>query len=148
MEETTMNKRAIVCLGVVLTVAALPSFGQYGSGGQTNRPEGRHERMGREQSVDDRVKHLTKELNLTEDQQAKVKSALEDEQRKISSLKQDSSLSREDRRTKFEEIRKNTSQQIRAILNEDQQKKYDELQSKRGNWREHGKGSRPPSDQL
>jgi Spy/CpxP family protein refolding chaperone len=103
--------------------------------------------MGTEQSVDDRVKHLTKELNLTEDQQAKIKSVLEDEQKKMSSLKQDSSLSREDRRTKFEEIRKNTSQQIRAILNEDQQKKYDELQSKRGNWREHRKGSTPPSDQ-
>src|SRR5690348_1827288 len=125
MEGMTMNKRAIVCLGVVLTVTALPSFGQYGSGGQTGHPEGRHERMGREQSADDRVKHLTKELNLTEDQQAKIKSVLEDEQKKMSSLKQDSSLSREDRRTKFEEIRKNTSQQIRTILNEDQQKKYD-----------------------
>ncbi len=144
-----MNKRAIVCLGVVLTVAALalPSFAQYGSGGRTGHPEGRHDRMGREQSVDDRVKHLTKELNLTEDQQAKIKSILEDEQKRMSSLKQDSSLSREDRHTKFEEIKKSTSQQIRVMLNEDQQKKYDELQSKHGNWKEHRKGSTPPSDQ-
>jgi len=142
-----MNKRGIVCLGIVLTVAAVPSFGQYGSGGQTGHPKGRHERMGREQSVDDRVKYLTKELNLTEEQRARIKSALEDEQKWMSSLKQDSPLSPEDRRAKFEEIKKDTSQQIRRILNKDQLKKYDELQSKHGNWREHRKSSTPPSDQ-
>jgi len=143
-----MNKRAIVYLGIVVTAAALalPSLAQYGGGGQVGHPEGRHGRMGKEQSVDDRLKHLTKELNLTEDQQSKVKSILGDEQKQLSALRQDSSLSQEDRRAKFEETKKNTSQQIRALLNEDQQKKYDELQSERGNWKEHRKGSTPPSD--
>ncbi len=143
-----MNKRAIVYLGVVVTVAALalPSVAQYSGGGQVGHPEGRHGRMGKEKSVDDRVRHLTKELNLTEDQQTKIKSILEDEHKQLSSLKQDSSLSQEDRHTKFEETKKNTSKQIRAILNEDQQKKYDELQSKRGSRKEHKKGSTPPSD--
>jgi periplasmic protein CpxP/Spy len=139
-----MNNRGILYLAVVVTVAALalPALAQYGAGRQAGHPEGRHGRMG----VDDRVKHLAKELNLTEDQQTKIKSILEDEHKQLSSLKQDTSLSPEERRTKFEEIRKNTSQQIRALLNEDQQKKYDELQTKRGNWKEHRKGSTPPSD--
>ncbi len=139
-----MNKRAMVYLGVVLAAAALtlPSFGQYGGGGWM----GRHGRADTRQSLDDQVKHLTKELNLSEDQQTKVKSILQDQQKQMSSLKQDSSLSPEDRRAKFEEIKKNASQQIRAVLNEEQQKKYDELQSKHGNWREHRKGSTRPSD--
>ncbi len=139
-----MNKRAIVYLAVVVTVAALalPSLAQYGGGGRAGHPEGGHGRMG----VDDRVKHLAKELNLTEDQQTKIKAILEDEHKQLSSLKQDTSLSPEERRTKFEETKKNTSQQIRALLNEDQQKKYDELHSKRGTWKEHRKGSTPPSD--
>src|SRR5262249_52118822 len=145
--ETRMNKRAIVYLGVVVTAAALalPSLAQYGGGGQVGHPEGRHGRMGHEHSVDDRGKHPTKELKLTEDQQSKAKTILEDQQKQLSALRQDSSLSQEDRHAKFEETKKSTSQQIRALLNDDQQKKYDELQRKRGNRKEHRKGSTPPS---
>ena len=81
---------------------------------------GRHGQMGMP-SVDDHVKHLTKELNLTEDQQAKVKSLLEEQQKQMAALRQDSTLSPEDRRAKFQEIHQKTSQEIREALNKDQQ---------------------------
>ncbi len=132
-----MRKRAITFLQVALAVTALalPSFAQ--SGGEADRKGGRHGHMGMP-SVEDHVKHLTKELNLTEDQQAKVKSILEEQHKQIASLRQDSTLSPEDRRAKFQEIHQKTSQEIREALNKDQQSKFDEVESKhKGRMKEH-----------
>lgn len=126
-----MKKNAIGFLRVALIVAAfaLPSFAQYGGGAGHMGDRHGHRRM--PPSVDDQVKELTKELNLTDDQKAKVKSILEDQQKQMSSLREDSSLSPEDRRSKFQEIRQSSSQNVRATLNKDQQKKFDDLESKR-----------------
>ena len=142
-----MKKRAITYLKVALVVAAfaLPSFAQ--SGGETDRKGGLHGHMGMPPSVDDHVKHLTKELNLTEDQQAKVKSILEEQQKQMAALRQDSTLSPEDRRAKFQEIHQKTSQEIREALNKDQQRKFDELESKRKDRMKEHHGPPSQSDQ-
>src|SRR2546427_9600846 len=136
-DKMRMRKRAITYLKVALVVAAfaLPSFSQ--SGGETDRKDGRHGQMGMP-SVDDHVKHLTKQLNLTEERQAKVKSILEEQQKQMAALRQDSTLSPEDRRAKFQEIHRKTSQEIREALNKGQQRKFDELESKhKGRMKEH-----------
>ena len=44
---------------------------------------------------------------------------------------QDSSLSQQDRRAKMMDIRKNADAQVRALLDSNQQKKWDEMQAKR-----------------
>ncbi len=46
-------------------------------------------------------------------------------------LRQDTSLSREDRFAKFQQIRKESSDKIRSILNPDQQKEWDQMQQMR-----------------
>lgn len=81
-----------------------------------------------------RTQELTKRLNLNTDQQAKVKEALESQHSQMESLHQDSSLSQDDRRAKMMEIHKGTDAQIRGLLDSDQQKKWDEMQSQRGRW--------------
>jgi tartrate dehydratase alpha subunit/fumarate hydratase class I-like protein len=50
---------------------------------------------------------------------------------KMSALMQDSSISREDRHSKMMEIRHSSSAQIRSLLSEDQQKKYDAMEKER-----------------
>jgi Spy/CpxP family protein refolding chaperone len=82
-------------------------------------------------SVDDQVKHLTKSLKLSDDQQAKVRSALEDQRKQMEQIHSDSSLSRDDRFSKMKAIRDTTDTQIKSALNDDQQKKFDEMQQKR-----------------
>lgn len=101
----------------------------------------------------ERTKELTKHLNLTADQQTKVQEALQSQQSQMQSLRQDTSLSPQDRHAKMMDIHKNTDSQIRAVLDSNQQKKWDEMQAKREQRMEnhhHGTGSEqpaPPSQQ-
>ena len=81
-----------------------------------------------------RTKMLTKRLNLTADQQPKVLDILKSEQSQMQSLHSDTSLSQDDRRSKMMDIHKSTRDQIRAILDPDQQKQWDEMQSRRQRW--------------
>jgi Spy/CpxP family protein refolding chaperone len=101
-----------------------------------------------------RTAELTKKLNLTSDQQSKVQEALQSEHSQMESVHQDSSLSQPDRRAKMMDIRKTTDSQIRAVLDSNQQKKWDEMQANREqHMHNHGgapdanSGQAPPSQQ-
>lgn len=76
-----------------------------------------------------RAEMMAKHLNLNSDQQAKVADILKSEQSQMESLHSDSSLSQQDRRAKMMDIHKASNEQIRGLLNPDQQKKFDEMQS-------------------
>jgi len=96
-----------------------------------------------------RTEMLTKQLSLTSDQQPKVLDLMKSEQSQMEKVRSDSSLSQDDRRAKMTDIRKSTDDQVRALLNPDQQKKFDEMQSRREQWQGHhhdGQKSGPPSD--
>lgn len=90
-----------------------------------------------------RTEMLTKQLGLTSEQQPKVLDAFKSEQSQMESLRSDTSLSQEDRHSKMMEIHKSTTDQVRSILNPDQQKKFDEMQAKREQW-QHNKGGQAP----
>ncbi len=108
--------------------------------------------MGRRQmpSVDDQIKHLTKKLSLTDDQQAKLKPILEDQRKQMETIHNDSSLSREDRFSKMQDLRKSSDDQIRSVLNADQQKNFDKMReeqhSRMKNWHNGGEGAPPAGD--
>ena len=77
------------------------------------------------------TKELTKQLKLTSDQQTKVQDIFQSSHSQMESLRQDTSLSQQDRHTKMMDIRKSTDTQVRALLDSNQQKKWDEMQAKR-----------------
>jgi len=98
-------------------------------------------------SAAEHMQHLTKELNLTADQQAKIKPILEDQQKQMEALHQDSTLSKEDRHAKAMEMHKNFASQIRGLLTAEQQKKLDAMMAEHehemmGHHHEHGQA--PP----
>ena|SRR5208282_3389935 len=98
----------------------------------------------------ERTQELTKKLKLTPDQQTKVRDILQSEHSQIESLRQDSSLSQQDRHAKMRDIRKSSDTQIRALLDSDQQKKWDEMQAKHEEWGQghhHGGGQQTPPPQ-
>jgi hypothetical protein len=90
-----------------------------------------------------RTQELTKKLQLTSDQQTKVQDILQSEHAQMESLRHDNSLSEQDRRSKMMDMHKSTDAQIRALLDSTQQKKWDEMQSKREQW---GHGHHGPPD--
>ncbi len=96
-----------------------------------NQEAGQH--MGRRPmpTVDDQVKHMTSKLGLSDEQQAKLKPILEDQRKQMEQIHNDSSLSRQDRFSKMGEIRNSTDTQIKAMLNEEQQKKFDKMREER-----------------
>ncbi|MFZ0798701.1 MAG: hypothetical protein WCA13_01730 [Terriglobales bacterium] len=90
-----------------------------------------------------RAAELTKKLNLTADQQTKVQDILQSEHSQIETLRQDSSMSQQDRRAKMMDIHKTTDTQIRALLDSTQQKKWDQMQAKREQWGHKGHQGSP-----
>jgi periplasmic protein CpxP/Spy len=87
----------------------------------------------------ERTRELTKHLKLNSDQQTKVQDALVSARSQTVSLHQDTSLSEQDRRSKMTEIRKSTDEQIRGLLDTNQQKKWDAMQAKREQRMQNGR---------
>jgi Spy/CpxP family protein refolding chaperone len=79
-------------------------------------------------TVDEQVKGLTERYNLTDDQQAKAKTILEDAHSQMMKVMQDESMSREDKMAKGRTLHEAAAAKIREILTDDQKKKFDDTQ--------------------
>jgi periplasmic protein CpxP/Spy len=132
---------ALSLAALTFTVASAAVAQDSGSNQEQSAPEHGHRNF----DPAKRAEMLGKHLNLTSDQQAKVLDVLKSEQSQMQSLHSDTSLSQDDRRSKMMDIHKASNDQIRALLNPDQQKKFDEMQSKHGNWGHQGGQAPPPS---
>jgi hypothetical protein len=98
---------------------------------------------------DMQLKHLTKKLDLSSDQQSQIKPILDSQQQQMQQLWQDQSMSRQERRQKMMAIRQDSSQKIVAVLNDTQKQQYEAMQAQRGNHRMRGQqqgDQAPPQD--
>jgi periplasmic protein CpxP/Spy len=144
-----MLKKAMLALmlaGLLYTVTSVAVAQENSSPDQQAAPAGPP--PGHGQGRFDPAKRgemLAKHLNLNADQQAKVTDILKSEQSQMESLRSDNSTAQQDRRAKMMEIHKSSNEQIRAVLNPDQQKKFDEMTSKRQQWmHQHQQGGEAP----
>jgi protein CpxP len=88
-------------------------------------------RMGRQpMTPDEQVERMTKRYNLSADQQTQIKPIVADTQQQMMALRQDSSMSRDDKMTKMKSIREGANTKISAILNDSQKQKFAEDQQK------------------
>ena len=116
---------SMACLGTTLYAQDSMSQGQ----GMGQGPGAPH-RMA--MSPDQRLQHLTQKLNLTADQQQKIKPILEQEQQQVQTLHQDTSISQQDKWGKMQQIRQGTNDQIKSVLNPDQQQKFTQMTERHG----------------
>jgi protein CpxP len=88
-------------------------------------------RMGRQQMTpDEQVARMTKRYDLSADQQTQIKPIVADTQQQMMALRQDSSLSRDDKMAKMKTIREGANTKITAILNDTQKQKFAEDQQR------------------
>jgi protein CpxP len=96
----------------------------------------------------DRVEMLTKKLNLTPDQVTQVKAIDDDSRTQMRALRNDTSLSQADRRSKMMDIGKASQDKIRGVLTDEQKTKFDamqaEMKAKMQERRQQGGGDTPP----
>ncbi len=141
-----------LALSLLALCLAIPGAAFQTPAGQENGPASGGHRM-RMHGPKRHLEFLTRQLNLTQAQQDKIKPILENQHKQMRALRDDTSLSREQKRAKFMELRKNTIQQIQSNLTPDQVTKFQQMRERREQrmkaWREkHGAGdagSAPPA---
>jgi Spy/CpxP family protein refolding chaperone len=103
--------------------APAPQSQDQSAAPQNGRWAGRHEA-----DPNKEVQRMTKKLNLTSAQQDQILPILTSRQQQMESIRSDNSLSAQDRRAKFRAVREDSDTKIRAVLNDDQKSKYDQMQ--------------------
>ena len=111
-----MNRIRLFAVGTML-MFALPSVSQQGT--SNNDTHG---------TVEAQQKMLTEKLELTGDQQAKIKPILQELQDSTQKLMQDESMSRYERLDNVKACRYKSDREIRRILHDDQRKKLDQVE--------------------
>jgi protein CpxP len=133
----------VVILSALVAAASVSVFSQdTQSNDQQSAPAGGQPEHARHHlDPAKRTEMLTKQLKLTSDQQPKVLEILKSEQSQMESLRSDSS--QDDRRSKMMDLRKASNDQIRALLDSKQQKKWDEMESRHERHGHHQGGQAP-----
>jgi periplasmic protein CpxP/Spy len=141
MRALIESRKMIIAATIVACMFAAASVWAQEGGGQGG---GEHHGRGMP-SPEERADHLKKALDLSDDQHDKVLAAYQDEQKQMEALRSDTSLSRDDRRSKMKTIHENTVSQIKGVLNPDQSKKFDEMEQNMAQHRgQRGGGENAP----
>jgi len=127
---------ALLCMAMALCGTALYAQMQDGAA------QGGGMRQMAPMSSDQRLQHLTQMLNLSSDQQTKIKPILDNEAQQMNALHTDTSMSREEKMGKMRSIRETTNSQIKPILTTAQQEKWEQMQSQ---MKQHMHGGVAPS---
>jgi Spy/CpxP family protein refolding chaperone len=106
---------------------------------ERKRPEGAG---GGRMNPEERLKKMTEQLTLTEEQQGKIKAILEGGRAEMAKLKD---TPEDQRRAKFGEFMKAQNEKILAVLTPEQQEKYKTAQAERAK-QAGARGDRKPGD--
>jgi Spy/CpxP family protein refolding chaperone len=144
-KEIYRMRKSLLCALLALTLACGASalYAQQDNMSQPDAAKG----PGMKMSPDQRLQHMTKALNLTDDQQQKIKPILESQSQQMQTLRQDTTMSQQDKWSKMREIHQTTNDQIKPILTADQQQKWEQMQARHmGHGMNHGapEGAAPP----
>ena len=91
------------------------------------------------------LQHLTKQLQLTSDQQAKIGPMLQQRDQQLQALRGDSSLKGADRRAKAQSIMQDSESQIGGVLTQEQNDKWKAMREKAMERMQEKRGQKVPS---
>jgi len=146
------NQLLTIALSGLLACTAVPAL--YAQDNSTPPPQqgqwGGHGHGRGMMDPDRQLEHMTKQLDLTSDQQSQIKPILVDRQQKMQALFQNQSLSREDRHSQMMAIRQDTNSRIEGVLTDQQKQKFEAMQERmqeRRGGQAPGGDNGPPSSQ-
>jgi protein CpxP len=116
-----MSKFAIVVV-VAGMFAGLSAYAQDPSQPAPAPPGSTHKQMHGDRS-EQRLKRLSKKLSLTDEQKEKVRPILQDEEKQLTALNDDSTMTPQQKHQKTREIRMASKSQITDLLTPDQKEK-------------------------
>lgn len=113
-------------LGLALMSGA--AFAQSsGTQDQSQSQMGNHHHGDGKQDMQQHIDKVSAELNLSADQKTQVQGIMNDQMSQARSVRQDSSLSADQKEAKLKELHESTHSKINAVLTPDQQKKFAEM---------------------
>jgi len=113
-------------LTILVLLAAGLTFAQTSQESQAPTPD-KHAGMHHGESADQHLQMLSEKLNLTDDQKTKLKPVLQDQMQQMTAVREDSSLSHEQKRAKMKSIHESFHDQINAVLTPEQQVKFKQM---------------------
>lgn len=145
----------VLVLGVALTpVAMLAQAGAPADPPAATQDQQGPPMHGGHRDLADRDAHMltmmTKRLDLTPDQVTQIQGIQADSRTQMQSLRTDTSVAGPDKRSKMMEIHKGQTEKVRAVLNDQQKAKFDEMEQHRRDRMDERRGEDgppPPSQQ-
>ena len=127
---------------MVLPMAAMAQNAGSATGGDANATASQTtEKKG------ERGAKFAEALNLTDQQKADLKSIRENERQQAQAIKNDTSLTAEQKKAKFKELRKSSHEQMMAKLSPEQQQKFQEMRKEHRGHRHGRKGAAKDGNQ-
>jgi Spy/CpxP family protein refolding chaperone len=132
-------------LATGLTLGSAAAFAQQDNAAPAATQQGQFGGH-KQRTPDEQVAHMAKRYSLTADQQAQIKPILANQQQQMVALRQDSTLSRDDKRAKMQSIHADSTNKIQAILNDTQKQKFAQDQQKREQRMQQRNGAAAPAN--
>lgn len=133
-----INKLGATCFAVLLFFGCSLVARAQENGTQQANPQaqsGMHQRQ-----HGNRLDWLSKQLNLTDEQKAKIKPILADEGKQMRTVREDTSLSQQQKHEKMMQLHETVDSQINDVLTPEQQKKFAEVRAQQ---KMHHEGMKP-----
>jgi periplasmic protein CpxP/Spy len=140
-QHIMQTKLCTLALAGLLTIAGGAAIAQDNTAAVPQQGQGYGHRG---MNPDAQLQHLTKQLDLTAEQQAQIKPILENRDAQMKQLWQDQSISQQDRHAKMESIHQDTNSKIEAVLNDTQKQKFAQMHEK---MQQHMRGGEAPAPQ-
>lgn len=115
-----MNKRTLVTLAAIAGALCLQPLARAADATEPAKPAGGD----RAAAMRERMQDVAKELNLTDEQKEKLQAVIRGQMEKLRSLRQDTSLSAEDKREKVRAIREEIIAEVKNVLTPEQFEKW------------------------
>ncbi len=112
----------------LIALGGLVAFGPLAQAETTGAKSARSNAR-RAGAAQNRLQNIAEQLQLTADQKEKLKPIFDDETQKLRALRQDTSLSREDRTAKLKAIQEATDAKVKPLLTTEQLEKWNKLRA-------------------